>query len=135
MKVALLQFAPEVGKVQDNLRRADEILQETQIPEDTDWLVLPEMAFSGKCYLHVTEPCRCKSIVVVLLIRSGYNFHSLEEIRPYLEPTTAGVTTQWAIRAAQQYNCTVTVGYPEITITEPKKQCEQRCPCTQRYGC
>ena len=46
---------------------------------------------------------------------SGYHFFSLEEIKPYLEPTTAGISTQWAIRAARHYNCHVTVGYPEIT--------------------
>ena len=51
MKIALLQFAPEVGKVQENIRRADELLQKTSIPVDLDWLVLPEMAFSGK-YTH-----------------------------------------------------------------------------------
>ncbi|KAF2638975.1 carbon-nitrogen hydrolase [Massarina eburnea CBS 473.64] len=98
MKVALLQFAPEVGKVGENIRRADEILQKTRIPTDLGWLILPEMAFSG------------------------YNFHSLEEIKPYLEPTTAGVSTQWAIQVAKHYSCHVTVGYPEITTTEPKTQ-------------
>lgn len=48
MKVALLQFAPEVGKVQENIRRADDILRDTGVPVDLDWLILPEMAFSGK---------------------------------------------------------------------------------------
>jgi len=91
MRVACLQFAPEVGKVQDNLARADSILLGTQLPSDIDWLVLPELAFTG------------------------YNFFSLEEIKPFLEPTTAGISTQWAIRAARHYNCHVTVGYPEIT--------------------
>jgi hypothetical protein len=47
MKVALLQFAPEVGKVKENIERADEMLQETKLPADLDWLVLPEMAFTG----------------------------------------------------------------------------------------
>jgi protein N-terminal amidase len=101
MKIACLQFAPEVGKVQENIRRADTILQNTQIPSDLDWLVLPELAFSG------------------------YNFHSLEEIKPYLEPTTAGVSTQWAIQVAQHYTCHVTIGYPEITTatsTRPSTQ-------------
>ncbi|KAF2005477.1 carbon-nitrogen hydrolase [Amniculicola lignicola CBS 123094] len=98
MKVACLQFAPELGKVQENIRRAEEILQRTKIPPDLDWLVLPEMAFSG------------------------YNFHSLDEIRPYLEPTTAGITTQWAIRFATHYACHVTVGYPELTLTTPPTQ-------------
>jgi predicted amidohydrolase len=50
MKVALLQFAPEVGKVKENIQRADEMLQETKLPVDLDWLVLPEMAFSGMCW-------------------------------------------------------------------------------------
>ncbi|OSS45426.1 hypothetical protein B5807_10173 [Epicoccum nigrum] len=91
MRVACLQFAPEVGKVQENIARADNILSGTQLPSDIDWLVLPELAFTG------------------------YNFFSLEEIKPFLEPTTAGISTQWAIRAARHYNCHVTVGYPEIT--------------------
>ncbi|KZM19388.1 uncharacterized protein EKO05_0002971 [Ascochyta rabiei] len=91
MKVACLQFAPEVGKLQENIARADTILRETQLPLDIAWLVLPELAFTG------------------------YNFFSLEEIKPFLEPTTAGISTKWAIQAAREYNCHVTIGYPEIT--------------------
>ncbi|PSN70996.1 N-terminal asparagine amidohydrolase-like protein [Corynespora cassiicola Philippines] len=98
MRIACLQFAPEVGKVQDNIRRAEDILQRTTIPVDLDWLVLPELAFTG------------------------YNFQSLQEITPYLEPTTSGISTQWAIQVALHYKCHVTVGYPEITTTEPKTQ-------------
>lgn len=48
MKVACLQFAPEVGKVQENIARADSILLEAQLPFDVDWLVLPELAFTGR---------------------------------------------------------------------------------------
>ncbi|OAL51026.1 carbon-nitrogen hydrolase [Pyrenochaeta sp. DS3sAY3a] len=92
MKIACLQFAPEVGKVQENIRRADNILRATRIPTDLDWLVLPELAFTG------------------------YNFHSLEEIQPFLEPTTSGISTQWAVQVARHYNCHVTIGYPEITV-------------------
>ncbi|KAK7190025.1 carbon-nitrogen hydrolase [Paraphaeosphaeria sporulosa] len=95
MKIALLQFAPDVGTVQANIKRADDLLQRAKIPVDLDWLILPEMAFSG------------------------YNFHSLEEITPYLEPTTSGITTHWAIQVAQHYNCHVTVGYPERTLPSP----------------
>jgi protein N-terminal amidase len=101
MKIACLQFAPEVGRVQENIRRADQILQNTRIPADLDWLVLPELAFSG------------------------YNFHSLEEIKPYLEPTTAGISTQWAIQVAQHYTCHVTIGYPEITTSTPSRPSTQ----------
>jgi hypothetical protein len=48
MKVGLLQIAPEVGKVQENIRRTDEILQKSRIPADLDWLILPELAFTGE---------------------------------------------------------------------------------------
>lgn len=47
MKVACLQFAPELGKVEENMRRADAILSQTVLPAKLDWLILPEMAFSG----------------------------------------------------------------------------------------
>ncbi len=46
---------------------------------------------------------------------SGYNFPSLEAITPYLEPTTAGPSTAWAVRTSQRLRCHVTVGYPERT--------------------
>lgn len=46
MKIACLQLAPEMGKGEANMRKADEILSQTQ-PGELDLLVLPEMAFSG----------------------------------------------------------------------------------------
>jgi protein N-terminal amidase len=49
MRIACLQFAPQVGRVSDNMARADAILS-TANPDDLDGLdllVLPEMAFSG----------------------------------------------------------------------------------------
>ena len=48
-----------------------------------------------------------------MLIVPGYNFKSLEHISPYLEPTTAGITAQWARTTALKYSCVVAVGYPE----------------------
>ena len=48
MKVALLQFAPDVGTVEANIKRADDLLQRSKIPVELDWLILPEMAFSGE---------------------------------------------------------------------------------------
>jgi protein N-terminal amidase len=52
-------------------------------------------------------------LIVECLIFSGYNFKSLTEIRPHLEPTASGVTWSWAKNTARKYNCYVTVGYPE----------------------
>jgi hypothetical protein len=192
MKVACLQFAPELGKVDDNIKRATAILSQTALPADLDWLVLPELAFSGdyfsficfdiysicdralfyesmfdwwrtmskryareKAALASSRDTSTLSTLLLTLIwggmlsiftffqcdctvldptwhgfriwrtcsRSwrqhdtdnitGYNFQSLEEIKPYLEPTTAGISTRWAISMATTLKCHVTVGYPE----------------------
>jgi protein N-terminal amidase len=62
MRIATLQFAPRLGDVQGNIRRANKLLWldsqtiesgtydgQTSIDElQPDILVLPEMAFSGK---------------------------------------------------------------------------------------
>lgn len=55
----------------------------------------------------------CRLIASRLLTFPGYNFKSLEQITPYLEPTASGVTWLWARSAARKYNCYVIVGYPE----------------------
>ncbi|KAF2750437.1 N-terminal asparagine amidohydrolase-like protein [Sporormia fimetaria CBS 119925] len=100
-RIACLQLAPRLGKVEDNMARADLIIEDTFSKQSSvktlDWLILPEMAFTG------------------------YHFDSLDEIKPFLEPTTSGPTTQWAIKTAQALNCNVTVGYPELS-TDPAHQ-------------
>lgn len=51
MRIGCLQFAPQVGDVNNNLNRADSVLSRCD-PEDLDLLVLPELAFTGQlvCY-------------------------------------------------------------------------------------
>ncbi|KAI1438235.1 carbon-nitrogen hydrolase [Xylaria sp. CBS 124048] len=88
MRIGCLQFAPQVGDVDNNLERADAILNKAD-PENLDLLVLPELAFTG------------------------YNFKSLRDISPFLEPTGAGITAVWARTTALKHNCRVVVGYPE----------------------
>ncbi|CZT52190.1 related to amino-terminal amidase [Rhynchosporium secalis] len=95
MRIGCLQFAPQVGDIDNNLNRADAVLSKAN-PQDLDLLVLPELAFSG------------------------YNFKSLQHISPYLEPTTAGITSLWARTTALKYDCVVTAGYPEKVDTSPK---------------
>lgn len=53
MKVACLQFAPHVGDVDNNLNRADAVLNRAKDEdlEDLDLLVLPELAFTGRFFL------------------------------------------------------------------------------------
>ncbi|KAL2010202.1 hypothetical protein VTN00DRAFT_6009 [Thermoascus crustaceus] len=99
MKIATLQFAPKLGDVEGNIRRADELLKRGKkeggngggIEElGPEILVLPELAFTG------------------------YNFPSLEAITPYLEPLGEGPTAKWARETAKRLKCKVCVGYPEI---------------------
>lgn len=51
MKIACLQFAPQVGDVDNNLNRADSVLSKAN-PDEIDLLVLPELAFSGRNLPH-----------------------------------------------------------------------------------
>ncbi|KAK1718824.1 carbon-nitrogen hydrolase [Colletotrichum acutatum] len=88
MRIGCLQFAPQVGDVDNNLNRADSVLSKAN-PDDLDLLVLPELAFSG------------------------YNFKSLQHISPFLEHSGSGITSLWARTTALKYNCNVVVGYPE----------------------
>ncbi|OAR00589.1 hypothetical protein LLEC1_02142 [Akanthomyces lecanii] len=95
MRIACLQFAPQVGDVENNLNRADAVLSRAEIG-DLDLLVLPELAFTG------------------------YNFKSLQEIMPFLEPSGSGITSLWARTMALKYDCTVLAGYPEKVDVTPK---------------
>jgi predicted amidohydrolase len=49
MKIACLQFAPQVGDIDNNLNRADAVLSKASAEEldGLDLLVLPELAFTG----------------------------------------------------------------------------------------
>lgn len=89
MRIGLLQFSPKVGEVFNNAQAAEAVLHRAD-PKDLDLLVLPEMAFSG------------------------YNFKTLQEIKPVLEPTGKGFSSVWAKKTADRYACAVVIGYPEV---------------------
>ncbi|XWX00100.1 hypothetical protein V2A60_008117 [Cordyceps javanica] len=95
MRIGCLQFSPQVGDIENNLNRADAVLSRADV-EELDLLVLPELAFTG------------------------YNFRSLQEITPYLEPSGSGITSLWARTMALKYDCTVLAGYPEKVDVTPK---------------
>lgn len=52
MRIACLQFAPQVGDVNNNLNRADAVLAKANPEdfEDLDLIVLPELAFTGPSF-------------------------------------------------------------------------------------
>ncbi|OAA41915.1 amidase [Beauveria brongniartii RCEF 3172] len=88
MRIACLQFAPQLAAIERNVERADAILGRAD-PQDIDLLVLPELAFSG------------------------YNFKSLGQISPHLELGEFGITAAWSRQVALKYDCAVIAGYPE----------------------
>ncbi|KAF4547176.1 Carbon-nitrogen hydrolase-like protein 1 [Elsinoe fawcettii] len=88
MKIAILQLAAKLGDREHNITQADTLLSTADL-SSLDLLVLPEMAFTGYC------------------------FPSLSSILPFLEPTSAGPSTEWAVRTARRLQCHVCVGYPE----------------------
>ncbi|PYH88192.1 hydrolase, carbon-nitrogen family protein [Aspergillus ellipticus CBS 707.79] len=101
MKIATLQFAPRLGDLEGNIRRANALLQDGKVVQGAgigvgldllkpDVLILPELALTG------------------------YNFPSLEAIRPFLEPAGHGPSARWARETAARLQCKVCVGYPEI---------------------
>ncbi|KAL5337161.1 carbon-nitrogen hydrolase [Aspergillus crustosus] len=104
MRIATLQIASRLGDVEGNIKRADALLQEARVdgPEGInvsldeaklDILVLPELALTG------------------------YNFPSLDAIKPYVEEVGKGPSAEWARRTARRLRCKVCVGYPEIEFS------------------
>ena len=60
MRIGCLQFAPKLGQVEENIRKADFLLEGTSATE-LDLLVLPEMAFSGNTSFGSLVPKSSKS--------------------------------------------------------------------------
>lgn len=98
MRIGCLQFAPQVGDIDNNLNRADSVLAKANQDDldSLDILVLPELAFTG------------------------YAFSSLQDISPFLEPSGSGISALWARTTALKYNTNVLVGYPERVDVSPK---------------
>ncbi|KAM3526561.1 hypothetical protein NHJ13051_003401 [Beauveria bassiana] len=148
MRIGCLQFAPKVGDVDNNLNRADAVLSRADV-EELDLLVLPELAFTVSQSLNLramrdvrnghpppsahalSDRLRLCAFIFRTLVtqdelitdtktRTGYNFKSLKEIAPYLEPSGSGITSLWARTVALKYNCTVIAGYPEKVDVTPK---------------
>lgn len=93
MKIAVLQFVPLKGNIKGSIAKVEKLIQSLR-PGDVDLLVLPELAFAG------------------------YNFSSLDSIKPHLEHAQTGPTGVWAKQTAQRLRSIVTVGYAETTFKE-----------------
>ncbi|KAL4933136.1 putative protein N-terminal asparagine amidohydrolase [Aspergillus undulatus] len=101
MRIATLQIASVLGNVQTNIRKADELLRDARVSQG-DGSSVP------------VEDAKLDILVLPELAMTGYNFPSLEAIRPYLEPAGEGPSATWARQTAKRLGCKVCVGYPEI---------------------
>ena len=113
MRIACLQFGPELGQFWPNIDRANAILERSD-PQELDLLVLPELAFAGS---DSAIPTALFSYNFNLLFSPGYNHPSLSTIGPYLEHTCHGPSTHWAKTTAARLKCIVTVSdLPDTSV-------------------
>jgi len=88
MRVAVVQFAPKIGQVQDNVATARRLCEKLG-PRSVDLVCLPEMIFTG------------------------YVFPNAVAISPYLEEPVVGPTSRFCADLAARLQCYVAAGYPE----------------------
>lgn len=55
-----------------------------------------------------------------MILLTGFNFKSLQQITPYLEPKGSGITSLWVRTVALKYDCVVCAGYPEMVDVSSK---------------
>ncbi|KAJ5099535.1 Carbon-nitrogen hydrolase [Penicillium argentinense] len=109
MRIATLQIAPKLGDVDGNIRRANELLKNGKA-----------VSIGGQD-LGIgigAEQLRPELLVLPEMALTGYNFPSLEAVKPFLEPVGKGPSAAWARETAQRLQCKVCVGYPEIENDE-----------------
>ncbi|KAL6233848.1 hypothetical protein BDW75DRAFT_214085 [Aspergillus navahoensis] len=107
MRIATLQIASKLGDVQGNIKRADELLSKG--------ISVPHGHGGDKEKIRV-EDAKLDILVLSELALTGYNFPSLEAIKPYLEPAGQGRSAAWARQTAKRLGCKVCIGYPEVKV-------------------
>ncbi|KAJ5948905.1 Carbon-nitrogen hydrolase [Penicillium verhagenii] len=112
MRIATLQFAPKLGDLEGNIQRANEILNRGKVISLSSDDTLKST--SGLTAAIEIEKLKPDILVLPELALTGYNFPSLEAIKPYLEPAGTGRSATWARDTAKRLNCKVCIGYPEI---------------------
>ncbi|TFY83194.1 hypothetical protein EWM64_g813 [Hericium alpestre] len=105
LRVGVVQFAPQIGRVAQNIDRAREICLRLQ-PDSLDLLCLPEMIFSVP-----NQP------------REGYVFSDADAITPYLEEPRTGPTSRFCAELAVRLRCYVMAGYPERLAPHEVQKC------------
>lgn len=89
LRIAAVQTTAVVGQVKSNMANISKLVALSIARTPVDILLLPELALTG------------------------YNFKSPRAIEPFLEPTAAGTSTEFARSLSKKYNCFTLIGYPE----------------------
>ncbi|EEH23290.2 hypothetical protein PABG_05501 [Paracoccidioides brasiliensis Pb03] len=124
MRIATLQLSPRLGDVPGNISRANALVDilEKRLAKFKGEIVRG----GGRGSVNVAAGAGAAAaaaagagglldvLVLPEMAFSGYNFPSLEAIRPYLESSESGPTAQWARSTARRLGCVVCVGYPEL---------------------
>ncbi|KAL3463973.1 carbon-nitrogen hydrolase [Aspergillus heterothallicus] len=110
MRIATLQIAAKLGDVEGNIQRADRILENAT-------LRLNDPQRGLKAGVSVDE-AGLDILVLSEMALTGYNYPSLDAVKPYVEQAGKGRTAAWAIETAKRLKCTVCVGYPEVEIAD-----------------
>jgi len=92
-RIGLLQLEPAFKQPERSIQQANELIASIG-PDEIDLLILPEMAFTG------------------------YSFQSFEDLEPFIESETDGISMTWARNVAHKLNCHVMIGFPQ-RIAEP----------------
>ncbi|KAI0685622.1 carbon-nitrogen hydrolase [Cytidiella melzeri] len=97
LRVAVVQFAPKIGRVKENIETASRIVAKLQ-PDTVDLVCLPEMIFTG------------------------YAFPDVTAVSPYLEDPKTGPTSNFCLELAKRLHCYVVAGYPERLAPDEPRQ-------------
>ncbi|QPG72733.1 hypothetical protein FOA43_000034 [Brettanomyces nanus] len=90
LRIAAVQLNPIIGHVEDNCRRAVQIIEMAfKSRQPPDLIILPELALTG------------------------YNFRNREHINPYLELKGQGRSYKLGRQLSEKYHCHTLLGYPE----------------------
>lgn len=99
LKVAAIQLNSILGNVEENMNKAIKMLEQAfpkNVSNKPDLIVLPELALTG------------------------YNFKSVEHIKPFLEIKGTGKSYEFGKLISKRWNCMTLLGYPEKLIENDK---------------
>lgn len=95
VNAAFIQYKPVIADPMTNFEQVEKLLE--RIEQDTDLVVLPELAFTG------------------------YNFDTTESILPYSEHAKDSETTEFLTKQSQKHGIHIIAGFSELDVNDKTK--------------